>query len=42
MSKIAAMVGLAACAIGAGMATTTRARSGCALGGSGMRGLASW
>ena len=31
MSKIAAMVGLAACAIGAGMATTTRARSGCAL-----------
>ena len=31
MSRIAAVVGLAACAIGAGMATSARTKSGCAL-----------
>ena len=31
MSRIAAVVGLAACAIGAGMATSARTRGGCAL-----------
>ena len=31
MSKVAAIIGLAACAIGAGLTTSTRTRSGCAL-----------